>query len=128
MTNVCVWIDHSEARIFEILRADVEKNTVLDARPHRHIHRKADHVRLGKRLMSPAFLEEVASTLDSAKAIMIVGPGMAKTELAGYLAEKYPQTAKRIWAIESLDHPSDVEIATRARKYFHAATRMHERG
>ena len=124
--NVCVWIDHYEARIFGITSNDADKSVVVDGRPQHHIHRKADHVRLGTETMSPEFLGEVAEALQPAKAILIGGPGKARTELAGYLNEKYPALAKRIWAIEPMDHPSDAELVAAARKYFHAATRMHQ--
>ena len=36
-----------------------------------------------------------------------------------------PALAKRIWGIEPMDHPTDPEIVAAARKYFHAADRMH---
>ncbi|HTN64521.1 MAG TPA: hypothetical protein VL147_23680 [Devosia sp.] len=63
--------------------------------------------------------------LQPAKAIFIVGPGRAKTGLAGYLNEHFPAIAKQIWAIEPMDHPSDAELIDAARKYFQAAIRMH---
>ena len=124
--NFCVWIDHNEARIFGVTASDVDKSVVQDERPTRHIHRKADHVGLGNEPMSPQFLGEVAEALQPAKAILIGGPGKARTELVGYLNDKHPALAKRIWAIEAMDHPSDAELVAAARKYFHAATRMHQ--
>lgn len=124
--NFCVWIDHQEARIFGISLDDADKSVVTDERPKHHIHRKADHVHLGTEPMSPEFLAEVATALQPAKAILIAGPGKARTELAGYLNDKHPALAKRIWAIEPMDHPSDGELIAAARKYFHAATRMHQ--
>ena len=124
--NFCVWIDHNEARIFGITSNAVDKGAIEDGRPKHHIHRKADHVELGKEAMSPQFLGEVAEALQPAKAILIGGPGKARTELAGYLNDKHPALAKRIWAIEPMDHPSDAELVAAARQYFHAATRMHQ--
>lgn len=75
--------------------------------------------------MSPQFLGEIAKALESAKAILIVGPGQARTELAGYLADSHPPLAKRIWAIEPMDHPEDAELVAEARKYFRTETRKH---
>ena len=124
--NFCVWIDHNEARIFAITSSDVDKSVIEDGRPKHHIHRRADHVGLGKEAMSSQFLGEVAEALQPAKAILIGGPAQARTELAGYLNDKYPALAKRIWAIEPMDHPSDGELVAAARKYFQAATRMHQ--
>lgn len=124
--NICVWIDHYEAKIFSITAENADKSVVLDEQPKHHIHRKADHVHLGTEVMSPEFLEEVATALQPAKGILIGGPGKARTELAGYLTDKHPELAKRIWAIEPMDHPSDGELVAAARKYFQAATRMHQ--
>lgn len=124
--NFCVWIDHDEARIFGISSSEADRTSIEDGRPKHHIHRKADHVGLGNETMSPQFLGEVAEALQPAKAILIGGPGRARTELAGYLNDKYPALAKRIWAIEPMDHPTDAELVATARKYFQAATRMHQ--
>ncbi|MEO8683552.1 MAG: translational machinery protein [Devosia sp.] len=124
--NFCVWIDHNEARVFGITSSDVDRTAIEDDRPKHRIHRKADHVGLGKETMSPQFLGEVAEALQPAKAILIGGPGQTRTVLAGYLNDKYPALAKRIWAIEPMDHPSDGEVVAAARKYFQAATRMHQ--
>ena len=52
----------------------------------------------------PEFLGEVAKALAPAKAILICGPGKARTELAGYLKDHTPAIAKRIWGIEPMDH------------------------
>ncbi|KQX38164.1 hypothetical protein ASD04_11100 [Devosia sp. Root436] len=125
MHYYCVWIDHNEAKIFGITTHDAEKHVVVDGGPKHHIHRKADHVRIGTDPMSHDFLDEVAQALGQAKAIMIVGPGRARTELAGHLNDRFPAIAKRIWALEPMDHPSEAELVAAARKYFRAAARMH---
>lgn len=121
----CVWIDHREARIFGIGQGEADSKVIHDAAAPHHIHRKADHVGLGKVPIDAAFLNEVAAGLDSFKAIAIFGPGAARTELAGYLAEHHPAVAKRVWGIEPMDHPTDNQIVAAAQKYFKAADRMH---
>ncbi|MEO5807836.1 translational machinery protein [Devosia sp.] len=126
MHHFCVWIDHYEAKVFGITTHDADKQAIVDGGPKHHIHRKADHVGIGTEPMSPDFLNDVAEALGPAKAVMIVGPGRARTELAGYLNDRFPAIAKRIWAIEPMDHPSDAELVAVARKYFHAAARMHQ--
>ncbi|HTN63430.1 MAG TPA: translational machinery protein [Devosia sp.] len=124
MSHFCVWIDHYQAKIFNVTD-DVDVNAIDDQKPRHHIHRTSDHVGLGTEPMSAAFLNEVATALQPAKAIFIVGPGRAKTDLAGCLNEHFPAIAKQIWAIEPMDHPSDAELIDTARKYFRAAIRMH---
>ncbi len=124
-THACVWIDHREARIFGISAGEATELVVHDHASPRHIHRKADHVGLGKSAPDPAFFAEVAAGLASFKGVLIVGPGSARNELAGYLAEHHPALAKRIWGIEPMDHPTENQIVAVARKFFHAADRMH---
>ena len=123
--HVCVWIDHLQAKIFEIDTHDVAKRTVHDHRPVHHLHRKADHVGLGQVTMEPELLEAVAAALKGARAILIVGPGNAHKFLAGYLHEQHPALARNIWGLHASDHPSDAQIVAQAREFFEAADRMH---
>jgi stalled ribosome rescue protein Dom34 len=123
--HACVWIDHRQARIFAVGLEGSDVTVVKDhAQPH-HIHRKADHVGLGTEPLDHAFLEDVARALSPYKAILICGPGRARTELAGYLNEEYPLVSKRVWGIEAMDHPTDPQMIEMARKYFRAADPMH---
>jgi stalled ribosome rescue protein Dom34 len=121
----CVWIDHREARIFGVSVDDVDEVIIHDARAPAHIHRRADHVHLGKAAPDKEFLDEVATNLARFRGVVIVGPGTARTELAGYLTDIYPAIAKKVWGIEPMDHPSDPQLVALARKYFRTATRMH---
>jgi len=121
----CVWIDHREARVFGVSTDGADEIVLHDLTAPAHIHRKADHVHLGKAEPDKKFLAQVASKLGGFRAIMIVGPGTARTELAGYLAESHPLIAKRVWGIERADHPTDAQLIALARKYFRSADRMH---
>jgi hypothetical protein len=123
--HTCVWIDHLQAKIFEIDAKGTEKREVNDHRPVHHLHRKANHVGLGTVTMDPELLEQVANALHGTRAILIVGPGEARKVLAGYLQVHYPRLAKNIWGIQAIDHPSDTQIVAQAREFFEAADRMH---
>jgi hypothetical protein len=123
--HACVWIDQVHAKIFEIDAEGATKIEQHDHRPRHHIHRKADHVGLGTLEMDPALLAGVAEALQEANAILIVGPGMARIVLAGYLHEHHRRIAQKVWGSERMDHPTDAEIVAHARTYFHAANRMH---
>lgn len=123
--HACVWIDHREAKVFGIGETGADEEVVVDTASPAHIHRKADHVGKGKVGPDPKYFEEVTALLQPYKAILIVGPGTARTEFAGYLAENDPKLAKRVWGIEPMDHPTDKQIVVAMRKYFRAADRMH---
>jgi len=124
LQHTCVWIDHREAKIFGIGRDKSDEIVVHDHHAPRHIHRKADQVHLGKAPPNDQFFDEVAGALGSPKELILIGPGTARTEFAGYLHEHHTPLAKRICGIEAADHPSEGQIVAAARKYFKAADRM----
>jgi hypothetical protein len=121
----CVWIDHREARIFGVSTDEADEIVLHDLTAPAHIHRKADHVHQGKAGPDKTFLAQVAGKLAGFRGIMIVGPGTARTDLAGYLADSHPLIAKRVWGVEPADHPTYPQLIALARKYFRAADRMH---
>jgi stalled ribosome rescue protein Dom34 len=123
--HACVWLDHREAKIFGLSEDDFDETEISDTASSPHIHRKADHVGVGKVGVSPTFLGEVAALLEPYKAILIAGPGTARNEFAGFLNEHHPKLAQRVWGIEAMDHPTRGELIAAARKYFRAADRMH---
>lgn len=123
--HACVWIDHREARVFELTATDATTAHVTDDRPSHHIHRKADHVGLGKAEMDPAMLAEVADKLEAAKGILIVGPGNAKTAFKSYLDDHRPEISKNVWDVQPSDHPTDAQLIATARSWFQGQDRMH---
>ena len=125
VTHAVVWIDHREAKIFGLSRDSATELVLHDGHVPKHIHRKADNVHLGKVQPDHAFFDEVAGSLAAFKAILITGPGEARTQFAGYLNEEYPLLAKKVWRIEPMDHPTEPRLIAAARKYFKAADRMH---
>lgn len=121
----CIWIDHREAKIFGIGKTEADEVVVRDHHAPKHIHRKADHIHEGKLQPDHSFFDEIAGMLGPFKAILVIGPGTARSELVGYLTEHYPLISKRIWGIEAVDHPTEPQIIAAARKYFNAANGMH---
>jgi stalled ribosome rescue protein Dom34 len=122
--HTCVWIDHREAKIFEIAATDVITSHVKDDRPHHHIHRKANHVGFGTEPTDPVMLDEIAEKLRGAKAILIVGPGKAKTDLKSFLENRHAQIGRNVWDVQASDHPSDAELVASARSWFRAQDRL----
>ena len=123
--HACVWLDHREAKIFAVSAKDAEGTVMHDTHAPKHLHRRADHVHLGKAKPDHAFFDAIAKDLHDFKAILIAGPGQARTELAGYLNDHYPLLAKNIWGIEAMDHPTEPQIVAAARKFFRAEDPMH---
>lgn len=124
-THYLVWIDHEQARIFAIGLDDADEQTIVDAGPTHHVHRKIDHLERANSTTERTFLSAIGEALKPALAIMIVGPGNARTELADSLRAKFPQIAARIWVNRASDHPTDPQLVASARAYFKAEASMH---
>lgn len=123
--HALVWIDHQEAKVFHFNAVEAEREVVKSHHPHQHLHHKANARGSGHAPVEKDFLKRVAATLAPAGAILITGPGSAKTELATYIESEEASLAKRISGVETLDHPTDGALVALGRKFFRADDRMH---
>ncbi len=122
--HAIVWIDHHEAKIFQFDSAEVDATTIPSSRPHQHIHHKANASDSGHAPVDTSFLKKVAHALQHVGVVLITGPAGAKKELAAYIQREDPTLAKRIAAVQTLDHPSDGELVKLARTFFAVDDRM----
>jgi stalled ribosome rescue protein Dom34 len=119
-----VWTDHRLARIFNFNDAANETTLVHSTHPHEHLHHKANSSDSGHAAVDKEFLELIAHAVAQAGAILIVGPGNAKTELQTFLKHAHPLIAAKISAVETVDHPTDGELLAHGRRFFIADDRM----
>jgi stalled ribosome rescue protein Dom34 len=118
-----VWIDLKEARIFEFGESGVEHRRVRAPDRPGNVHHHAGSVGSGHDAADKAYLSAVADALKPNHEILIVGPGLAKTELSHYIRDEVPALAPRIMGVEAVDHPSEGEVVAFARKFFEAKDR-----
>jgi stalled ribosome rescue protein Dom34 len=112
--RIAVWIDHAEAKIFHV---DPEKFTETTVKaPHHSISRKAEEQ--GRHALSATFFEAVAKQLAGANHILIVGPSSAKLDLLRHLHKHDHVIAEKVVGVETLDHPTDPQMAAYVRHYF----------
>jgi stalled ribosome rescue protein Dom34 len=123
--HVIVWIDHQQAKIFEVTMDHAERAVLHSTHAHQHLHHKANAGDSGHAPVDTAFLKGVATALSSAGAILVTGPANAKTELVAYIKAEHPELFKKISGVEALDHPTDGALVAFARRYFKADDRMH---
>lgn len=114
--HALVWIDHQEARIFHFDASGEGREVVRSSHPHQHLHRQ-----------DPKFFHEVAGALVPAEAILITGPGSAKTELMSYLQRTDAELARRVSGVDTVDHPTDRQLAALARSFFERDARLQAR-
>lgn len=104
MSYAVCWLDTHEAKVFEFKPAKVEKT---DLKIKREDH-DAEH-----------FYHRVAEELKSKGEVLIVGPGVAKTQFMHHLENhKHNDIKKKVVGVESCDHPTDKQILAIARKFF----------
>jgi len=123
--HALVWIDHHQAKIFHFDASGADRELVHSTSPHQHLHHKANSQDSGHAGLDKPFLRQVAEALAPAGAILIAGPGGAKTELSSYIEHTYPDLARRVSGVETVDHPTDKQLVALARSFFKADDRMH---
>jgi stalled ribosome rescue protein Dom34 len=119
--HAVVWIDHHEARVFHFSPTDVDQLVLHPHNPTAHIHHKANSIGSGHAAEDHAFLHAVAQSIADAGAILITGPGQAKTALVKHIHHHDPKLMNAIAGVETVDHPSDGALVAHARQYFKAA-------
>ena len=123
--HAMVWIDHREAKVFHFDAEHNEEVIVRNSHEHQNLHHKANSGDSGHAAVDKEFLQRVVAEIATAGAILVVGPGSAKTELRTYTQRFRPDVAARIRAVEALDHPTDGQLLAHGRKFFVADDRMH---
>jgi stalled ribosome rescue protein Dom34 len=122
--HAMVWIDHREAKVFHFNAEHNEAVIVRNSHQHQNLHHKANSGDSGHVPVDKEYLQRVVAEIATAGAILIVGPGSAKTELRTYTERFRPDVATRIRAVETLDHPTDGQLLAHGRKFFVADDRM----
>jgi hypothetical protein len=64
--HVIVWIDHQQARVFEVNMDDAERTILHSTHPHEHLHHKANSGDSGHAQLDRNFLKQVAAALSAA--------------------------------------------------------------
>ena len=115
--QAAVWIDHHEARIFHVGAGGAD---VLIGAPHHHILRHSKDPRVEHRHPEDQrrFFHDVAAALHDAEQILVVGPSTAKLQLLRYLHEHAPLVERKVVAVETVDHPTDRQLAAYVKEHF----------
>ena len=113
MPFYAVWIDREKARVFQFSDEKMER-VVLEATHQDHHTHQLDH----EELESKKFYGEVAEQLGKDGRILVVGPGVIKEHFCSFLTKRFAQISARVVGCETVDHPTDHQIAAIALKYF----------
>jgi stalled ribosome rescue protein Dom34 len=116
--HAAVWIDHNEAKVFHVDDDQFDVSTI-DA-PHHHVHRhpKGPSEQREHPADAQHFFHEVAQALRGTEEILVVGPATAKLELIKYIHKHEPALLSKVVGVETVDHPTDGQLAAYIRRYF----------
>lgn len=122
--HTVVWLDQHEAVVLD-LQADNFESSIVRA-PASHIHRHAKGATEAKSHPEDLkhFFHDLVQALSSAQEILVVGPGAAKLHFIKYVHKNAHALEPKIIGVETVDHPTDAQLAAHARSYFVAADRM----
>jgi stalled ribosome rescue protein Dom34 len=119
MKATVVWVDKEQAKLFHLTEEKMERESIrAPGHPNHHTHGKDQ---LKDSQQDRRLFSEVANKIKGSTSILILGPGVAKHHFRNYLAEHQPALSRKVVGCETVDHPTDAQIAALARKFFWAS-------
>ena len=120
--HAAVWIDHNEARIFHVTGDDFDAAVVhaviQSPSAHTQLHRKSESTDGHRAKENQPYYHAVAQALADADEVLVLGPSTAKLELIKHAHKRDPKLEARIVGVETVDHPSDRQLAAHVLSYF----------
>lgn len=128
--HAAVWLDHNEARIFHVnvgpFDAAVVHAIIPSPKAHTQLHRKSGPTEGHRAAENQPYYHAVAQALADADAVLVLGPSTAKLELIKHAHKRDPKLEAKIIGVETVDHPTDHQLAALVRRYFKEADAAHE--
>lgn len=112
--HVVVWLDHHEAHLIGFNREESEISVVKSGLETHKVHTKKSRSDGD----TAHYFDEVVNGVKNALSVLVVGPGLEKLRLLKYVLKHHPQQSDKIVGVETVDHPSDAQLLSFARKYF----------
>ncbi len=114
-----VWLNHAEAHVLQ-LRDEATSKTVIAQSEHPRLHRREGSVSGARAAPDRAFLDAVARALDGADAVVLSGPGLAKSEFLKHLQRHAPALAASVVAVQTSQRLPDETLVRGARECLRA--------
>jgi len=119
MSAMIIWMDSTEAKIFQLKPGGVEAHRVT-------AHGKSHHTETLGRNHSieqsdeGKFFSELCKELKTVKETewLIAGPGMGRKHFATYMEKHHPEFSKFVKGNEAMEKLTDNQIVAEGRKFF----------
>ena len=117
LTHAVIWTDHHAARVLLFDSEHVQAQKIRESSHYTRQHHsgvRTEH----------EFFGEVCDAVKDVDEVLITGSHTAVTDFRHYAKKHRPHMAARIVGYEVVDHPTDPELITLARRYFLKLDRM----
>lgn len=119
--HAVIWIDHHEARLFRLAPDGAQKVKIHGG--GQHFHRSQDS--LGSRQeRDRIYYGAIAEAMGDIPEILLLGPGLARSEFQAWLQEHQPARCKHVLDNQACDDVGDAALLEKGRHFFRAADRM----
>jgi len=109
--HAVIWMDHAEAHVLRLACGQTHIRRVCANNQHgAHAHAEGAEAQ--------GYFDEVVQAVADAHEVLVTGPADAKYAFVQHVHALHTALATRIVGVETLDHPSDAQLAAYARKFF----------
>ena len=119
--HAVVWLDQQQARVISVNTDGFDEASIHSPAHHIHRHPKGPNEAKEHPEDSKRFFHDLAKALAEYREILLVGPATAKLHFVKYVHKHAHDLEPKIVGVETVDHPTDAQIAAYARKYFLSA-------
>jgi stalled ribosome rescue protein Dom34 len=115
--HAVLWVDHQHAQVMHL-----ESDSTQVQKIKAHLHHTRQH---GSKVRTEhEFFGEVCDALADIKEVLVTGSHKSQADFRHYVDKHRPALAPRIAGWETVDRPSEGQLAALARKFFLAHDRM----
>ncbi len=113
-SHAVVWIDQRTAKIFHVTPGGLA--VAAAEAPQRELSRMAEEH--GRHAGSGHYFDQVVEALRGEDQVLVVGPSAAKLDFVRYVHQHDHTLTPKIVGVETLDQPTDPQLAAYLRHYF----------
>ncbi len=118
MFYTTLWIDHSEAKIFNFAKKE-DPDIFHLPNVHHTSHHNPSHIENEKKEQLKKFYHDIQDKIKNSEGVLIVGPSFAKNEFQAYLQTHHPKgLGKSILGLQPMDKATDHEITELSKQFF----------
>ncbi len=123
-SQAVVWVDASEARVFQVEADRLDKEHIRADTPSRRVANRSGSV-AGSDLArdNREFFESILAELEDTDGWLIVGPDETRNDLRKYLDGHAEELQKKLVGVETMAEPTDEDLSSLARSLMTDRTR-----